>query len=81
MLPIAQVIAANGGVKISRGLFEFTDADELHRAIACTRDQLPWLRRGDPSHTNSGDVASSCVHVNIECGKLVWEKLPYFAMT
>lgn len=80
-LPVAQVQVAHGGVKVSRGLFKFGTTDGLHQALARTRDQLPWLRRGHQAHINSGDVASRCVHVNsVDC-KLAFENLPYFSMT
>ncbi len=80
MLPIPQVLVSHGGVKIARGLFQFETGDVLHQALARTRDQLTWLRRGHQAHAN--DVADSCVHViNVVDGKFAFEHLPYFSMT
>ncbi|PNW70685.1 hypothetical protein CHLRE_17g730350v5 [Chlamydomonas reinhardtii] len=78
---VEQVLAAHGGVRISRGLFKFETGNALHLALARTRDQLPWLRRGHQAHASSGDVASSCIYVNVVHGKFAFEHLPYFSMT
>ncbi|KAG2500990.1 hypothetical protein HYH03_000812 [Edaphochlamys debaryana] len=78
---VEQVLVAHGGVKVSRGLFQFETGNALHQALARTRDQLPWLRRGHQAHATSGDVADSCVYINIVRGKFSFEDLPYFSMT
>ncbi|KXZ48048.1 hypothetical protein GPECTOR_30g143 [Gonium pectorale] len=78
---VEQVLVAHGGVKVSRGLFQFETGDGLHQALARTRDQLPWLRRGHQAHASSGDVANSCVYINNVSGKFSFEHLPYFSMT